>query len=300
MGGLWQGGGCHVSSCLPACPAQPMGRWVQWWHGYKSLKHRLGPPEQLEQSQPRLAWRDCEEEGKQNYTASLCSFVSFFCWGGIFWGSTVLILDFSGETLLDKETCEILWGSVPSEPGTLVGTSKFVMSRVSVLVPITGWSLFISVWCCWMRPRVPGWSGIRHGPRIAAESMRVACQLGPWLFKGISSRAISSPPAMCHMVPVSQPGQVRAGATGAISGCCHMCRSYSDLEISAEWIWFDLAGSVLGWSRVVWMVIEGQCWLGNLRNSTPSQISWWGGNTAAVLMSLMLDTRRNLIKDFGK
>lgn len=37
----------------------------------------------------------------------------------------------------------------------------------------------------------PGCAVICGKPRIAAESIREACQLGPWLFKGISGRAIS-------------------------------------------------------------------------------------------------------------
>lgn len=71
----------HAPLSVP--PANRERRWGDdagcppW---YKDLKHHLGPPEQLEHSQPRLGWRDCEE-GKQNYTASLCV-VLFF--GGAF------------------------------------------------------------------------------------------------------------------------------------------------------------------------------------------------------------------------
>lgn len=106
----------------PECFSSQWGASVLWWcrlsPWYKTLKHHLGPPEQFEHSQPRLGWRDCEE-GKQNYTASiLCSFVFF---RGIFRGSTVLILDFSGKTFLDKETvARCSDGLRPIISGTLV------------------------------------------------------------------------------------------------------------------------------------------------------------------------------------
>lgn len=71
--------GCYVPSCPLTVPAANGERRCCDEAGrpprYKTLNHHLGPPEQLEHSQPRLGWRDCEE-GKQNYTASvLCSFV---------------------------------------------------------------------------------------------------------------------------------------------------------------------------------------------------------------------------------
>lgn len=72
----------HAPLSVP--PANGERRWSDdagcppW---YKDLNHHLGPPEQLEHSQPCLGWRDCEE-GKQNYTASHCV-VLFYLGGNI-------------------------------------------------------------------------------------------------------------------------------------------------------------------------------------------------------------------------